>query len=453
MNRVTPEVEPLQLLHENIISPLEFIFNHSTRMSPKLLLSLLILLICTGTAMAQQTDTLATEAQAEDSETISLFLDCRRCDGTYIRNEVTFVNFVRNQDVADLHLLVTRQWTGNGGSEFTLRFMGKREFEGRNDTLIYFSPQSDTDDEQRVGLVNYVKIGLLPYVRSEQILNNLNITYTELKGSDSQDTSLEDPWNNWVFDLNARTSISGEESRKNFSLSGSVEASRVTENWKTRLSYNQDYDNRQFTNDGVTNTFITESSRLDGLLVKSLGQHWSAGVRGNLFSSTRNNIDLSYAGSPALEYSVFPYAEYAEREITFLYSMMAGYYDYSETTIFNRDSQILVQQRLESRMEFTQPWGEISGRLNASTYMHDLNKNRFDVNMRVDFRIFRGLSVNLSGRYSWINDQLSIPAGDINDAEQLLNLRQQLTSYSYGASFGISYTFGSIFNNVVNPRF
>jgi hypothetical protein len=31
--------------------------------------------------------------------------------------------------------------------------------------------------------------------------------------------------------------------------------------------------------------------------------------------------------------------------------------------------------------------------------------------------------------------------------------RQLATSYSYSVYFGVSYTFGSIFNNVVNPRF
>ena len=39
------------------------------------------------------------------------------------------------------------------------------------------------------------------------------------------------------------------------------------------------------------------------------------------------------------------------------------------------------------------------------------------------------------------------------DEEILLQRRQVSTSYSYFAGVGITYTFGSIFNNVVNPRF
>ena len=58
----------------------------------------------------------------------------------------------------------------------------------------------------------------------------------------------------------------------------------------------------------------------------------------------------------------------------------------------------------------------------------------------------------MSGEYALINDQLSLPAGGITDEEQLLNLREQSTSYSYEIRFGLQFSFGSIFNNVVNPR-
>jgi hydroxymethylpyrimidine pyrophosphatase-like HAD family hydrolase len=91
--------------------------------------------------------------------------------------------------------------------------------------------------------------------------------------------------------------------------------------------------------------------------------------------------------------------------------------------------------------------------LNTIESLHDFNKNRLDTEVELDFRILRGLSFNVSGEYAWINNQLSVPAGDITDEEQLLNLRQRLTSYSYEVRFGLEFSFGSIYNNVVNPRF
>lgn len=399
---------------------------------------------------------ISSPVKAQQVETLRIFLDCNRCDRAYIRQEVPFVDYVRDKEDAHLHILITRQTTGSGGTEFTIRLLGRSFLEGQDNSLIYVSSNSDTEDEQRMGLVRYIKIGLIPYVSETAAINNLDITY---EGTGLLQTGTEgDKWNNWVFELDGFANFSGEESRKNLYLSGGASANRVTEDWKINLEYDYDYNKRSFSDEDslgneVTDVFITRGQRLDGRVVKSISNHWSVGIFAETFTSTRNNIDLSLQASPALEYNIFPYKEYAEHEISFLFLVSTSYYSYDEVTIYNEKSEYLVRPQIRSRLEFTQPWGEIQGRLNLSSFMHDLNKNRVDMRLEIDFRVFRGLNLSLSGRYSLINDQLSIPKGDISDAEQLLNLRQQLTSYSYGGSIGIEYSFGSIYNNVVNPRF
>jgi hypothetical protein len=45
-----------------------------------------------------------------------------------------------------------------------------------------------------------------------------------------------------------------------------------------------------------------------------------------------------------------------------------------------------------------------------------------------------------------------LPKGEASDEEVLVRRRQLATNYLYFAEFGISYSFGSIFNNIVNPR-
>jgi hypothetical protein len=52
-----------------------------------------------------------------------------------------------------------------------------------------------------------------------------------------------------------------------------------------------------------------------------------------------------------------------------------------------------------------------------------------------------------------LRDQLYLSKGGATNDEILLQRRQLSTSYSYFAGVSLSYTFGSIFNNVVNPRF
>ena len=71
----------------------------------------------------------------------------------------------------------------------------------------------------------------------------------------------------------------------------------------------------------------------------------------------------------------------------------------------------------------------------------------------VQLRLFRGFSLNVNGFYAWVRDQLFLPAGAASTEEILLRQRQLETSFTYFTSIGFSYQFGSIFNNVVNPRF
>lgn len=390
---------------------------------------------------------------AQDStQTINAFLDCRRaCNEGYVRDEITFVNYVRNKEDADVHVLITRQRTGSGGQEYTLKFIGGNEFNGMDRTLTYYSAESDTEDEVRSGLNQYIKAGLFPYLSDRPIADALTIKY-EPGEEDTRTDAEENKWDYWVFDISADTDLEGEESEKEFSLRGRISAERITPQWKIEFDADQNFERRTFRDDEGKRTFTRESREAELLLVKSLGDHWSAGISAEASQSTRNNYNLLLEGSPAVEYSIFPYREFTEREITFMYRLTGGYYDYNERTIYGKHSERLVQQQLSSNIEFTQPWGEFEMRINASAYLHDFSKNRLSTWTRLDFRIYRGFSVFMFGRYAWINDQLSIPAEGITEEEQLLNLREQFTSYSYDLRFGLEFSFGSIYNNVVNPR-
>ena len=71
----------------------------------------------------------------------------------------------------------------------------------------------------------------------------------------------------------------------------------------------------------------------------------------------------------------------------------------------------------------------------------------------VNINIIRGFQFNVGGNYSIVRDQLALPAGGATPEEILVRQRQLATNYSYFMFVGLSYTFGSIYNNVVNPRF
>jgi hypothetical protein len=100
-----------------------------------------------------------------------------------------------------------------------------------------------------------------------------------------------------------------------------------------------------------------------------------------------------------------------------------------------------------------QKWGNISSTLQGFHYFNDLQKNNLMLDTNVSVRIFRGLSFNMFGGISRVRDQISLPKGNASLEDVLLRRKELATGYSYYASIGLSYTFGSIYSNVVNPRF
>jgi len=65
----------------------------------------------------------------------------------------------------------------------------------------------------------------------------------------------------------------------------------------------------------------------------------------------------------------------------------------------------------------------------------------------------KGLSVQMRGSAALIHDQLYLPKGDLSTEDILLELSELQTEYSIDGGIGFVYTFGSIYNNIVNPRF
>ena len=71
----------------------------------------------------------------------------------------------------------------------------------------------------------------------------------------------------------------------------------------------------------------------------------------------------------------------------------------------------------------------------------------------VSLNVVQGLSVRISGYAARPRDQLSLAKQAATQEQILLQRRQLATQFEYFVSLGVSYTFGSIFNNVVNSRF
>jgi hypothetical protein len=68
-------------------------------------------------------------------------------------------------------------------------------------------------------------------------------------------------------------------------------------------------------------------------------------------------------------------------------------------------------------------------------------------------RLAKQLSVYFEIESEIIHDQLYLPKGDASLEDVLLRRRKLATTYEISGNIGIRFTFGSIYNSVVNERF
>ncbi|WP_051227800.1 hypothetical protein [Gillisia sp. JM1] len=388
------------------------------------------------------------ENTEKNEDLISVFLDCP-CDNAYVRQELNFVNFARDPQLAKLHLFVTRQNTGSGGRLYTLSFIGKEEFEGVDNNLSYTSVQTNTQDEERKGITAMLKLGLIPYIAQTSLAENITVDITGIPETRKPD---EDPWNNWIFEVYGGLSFTEETSTSSLDIRYGFSADYVTETWRIRLRPYFNYNQRDYVKDEENIRSVLHRNGFNGRVVRSISDHWSTGIFTNIISNTYENIEFGYRVAPAIEYSLLPYKEALRTEYTVAYSIGFVQRNYLEETIYDKVEESLYNHSLQIGVRVLEPWGTVRAGVEGSHYLHDLNKNRLSLNGRLSLRVFQGLSVDFYSRYDYVRDQLSLPKGDTSLEDVLLQQRQLATTYGVSLSIGLGYSFGSIYNNVVNTR-
>lgn len=382
-------------------------------------------------------------------DAVRFFMDCRRCDDNYIREEIPYVNYVRDVKEAEVYLLMTSQEAGNGGREYSFMFEGQHRFKGMNDTLKFSSMSDDTQDQVRSKQVQILKMGLMRYVARTPLYREVDISHTAQLVQDE----VVDQWNNWLFELDFSPSFEGEETYKELSLESSFTVLKITENWK--LEFDLDYESKRvaYNFEDTSYTAFQDAKEMENLIVKSINEHWSVGGELNLRSSTFSNYKLKAEIIPAIEYNIFPYSEATQRQLRMLYGIGFSSNMYYDTTVYGKTSENLFLQSFKMGYEVRQKWGSINLSMEASNYLHDFSKNRINFGGYISIRIIKGLSLRVHGEVARVRDQVSLAKGELTEADLLLRLQEMATGYYYRGSLGISYTFGSIYNNIVNPRF
>jgi hypothetical protein len=389
------------------------------------------------------------DIEAQKKAAPKVYIDCGDCDIDYIRTEITFVNYVRDRKEAQIHVLITTQHTGSGGYEYTFSFIGQNEFVGIDDVQSFFSNTTDTADEIRRGLVGVLKMGLMAYVARTPIAGRISIDYAE----EEKPKVTADRWKSWVFSLSGNGYLSGEKSYHAETLSGSFSASKVTPDIKIGLSISSDFLWSHFKYEDQAIDSTMRGASFEGLVVKSLNDHWSFGAFLSMTSSMYYNYKFRVKPAPAIEFDLYPYSQSTRRQLRFLYKLGIVATRYREETIYDKNAESRWQESLSATLDLKEKWGSISTSLEGAHYFHDFSKNHLALFSVVTLSLFKGINIFFLGGGSRLHDQLELAKGSASLEEVLLRRKQLSTTYSYYLSVGLSFTFGSIFSNVVNPRF
>lgn len=418
-------------------------------MTKSCFVTLLISFIFTFQSYAQEN----TNPEASNND-LKIFLDCRVCDNTFIRQNLGNVQFVRDQDLGDVHLFFLTQNNGSGGRLYDVDFIGKNEFEAIKYKISFSTDTNMTRDDVRKRIIEYIKLGLVRFWIEKGTLDEVSVSVPTPEVEEELDKpKVEDPWNYWVFRIGANGWFNGQETNNSSNLNFNVTARRVTEKNKFTFRVGFNENRSTFTYDGDEIVAINSGKSLRVSDVISISDHWSAGAFARLGTSTFSNFDFFWSFRPAIEYNFFNYEESAKKQLILSYRNGLRYNDYIERSVYAQDDELLWEHSILLGGSIRQEWGNINGEASFDQYLHDTTLNALNFYLGANIRLFKGFNFNVGGNYSITRNQINLPAGDVSLEELLLQQQQLESGYNYFFNIGFSYSFGSIYNTIVNPRF
>ena len=332
--------------------------------------------------------------------------------GTYYRTEIDWVAWVRDQRDAHVHVIVTSQQTGVGGREFILDFIGNGTYQDYEVRSLYQSLPTDTVREDLdgvslalgLGLAQFATqsgfrdlVGLTGLARVDEVSANLDARPEGVLSPDE----VQDPWNLWVFRLNAQGDVDSESAQQRVRLQAGFRASRVTPVLESAIQLQLHLPGAGIRPLGRLD-LPGRPLRLEPVVpcVYALAESWSVGFTGNVGRNTSRNQSFWGQWNPAIEYSFFPYEEATRRALTAFYQIGPVYREYIVETVFQETEELRYEQQMTLEFSQRQTWGDASIRIRGSAYLHDSSRNNVSTRGDLSFRIARGLDLEIGASYS-----------------------------------------------------
>jgi hypothetical protein len=387
----------------------------------------------------------------------NVFVNCAttetRCFRDYLYQTISNCNFVWDAAIADVQVLVSEKPSAAGGMLLTLEFTGMNTLKGKSDTLTQEIPQGATDEFIRTHICTTIQQGL-QYVFHHSPWHKLFDAQMAVleKGSDTIETKPKDPWNHWNFTPGINGYFEGQSNSFFLEFNKELTVLRITNENKFILNAQQGTKYTSYTLEGEKISININKFNAIPLYVKSINDHWSAGITGQYQMDEYKNIKNSYRVAPVIEYNIFPYSINAQKQLRLAYQAGVNYFEYFDTTIYDKENETRAYNRLAIITDVTRNWGSIRSSIQGNAYFDDWSQNRITFTTFLSLRIAKGLSFTIDGKFEIVNDQISLLKNPLADNVYLLGGQQLATKNYYSAEFGLIYTFGSIFSSTVNPR-
>lgn len=392
---------------------------------------------------------------------LKVFVDCREgCDVTFLKTEITIIDFVIDRTAADAHVLITSQPVGSGGKQYQLNIYGQNDYKNYVDTLRFVTKPNAADADIRQNLLQYLMLGVAPLIAKTTFAEQVKIS---MKGTDSAgvvtDTAAKttDKWNYWVFNAGVKGELNADQVYKTNIFSSDFSANRTTDKIKTSFYAYGSLNNTKYSYaDADTTTTLLVKNKNFGFnhhFVKSVGQHFSIGYQANFSNNTFNNIKRRLYFKPSVEYDIYNFKDVNNSLLVIRYGIDITNNNYYDTTIFNKKSETLYGNKISATLTFNKKWGTVNTGIHYRNYFKDPKLNSMGTSVNVDVKLSGSFSFFININASIAHDQINLVKGGASAQEVLTRQRQIASNFNYNSFFGISYRFGSILNNFVNPRF
>lgn len=383
-----------------------------------------------------------------------LYLSCpTECYDSYLRQELSYFDFVRDPKQADYTLVVTRQPAANGGERISVTCTPRRPAPDASLPAsgdVATTPGS-TDHTVRPKLAQLMLRLLYDRLDGNEKWELFEFSIPRRDGA--QLSELPDPWRYWV--LTPQLTGAGEAGSGYYfaELISSLTLRRITDATKIRV--------RGGYQRNLSGYKLEDGSRVRGdvygwnaraLYAHSVGERWALGGVATTRASEFENLRLQLYGGPIVEFNVFPYVENATRQLRFAYQLGAWANWYKERNEADLKRETRPYHALSVIVDVNQPWGSVQWIAQLNSFMNDPKLFRVSLGPLLSLRLFEGFALTLKGEGAYVRDLINLRGRPVTDNELLLWTAQQRTTFTLEFSVSFSYTFGSVHNTIVNPR-